>query len=105
VFLRRVWNPTVGGDLKRGRARLFAPGRRVTPHTLRHTWASLHLTRGTPLKWIQAQGGWTSAKLLLDTYGHLLSETSGYADRLADGPRRTQGERSSAAEPTRRASV
>jgi integrase len=46
--------------------------RKFTPHGLRDTWASLHMARGTPLKWIQAQGGWTTAKLLLDVYGHFL---------------------------------
>ena len=48
----------------------FGRGRRVRPHQLRHTWASLHMARGTPLKWIQQQGGWSSARMLLDTYGH-----------------------------------
>jgi len=73
------------------RARVFdrlvrkalGPGRRFTPHGLRHTFATLHLARGTPIKWIQAQGGWASAKLLLDWYGHFLpSEQHGYADAL-----------------------
>ncbi len=58
-------------------------GRHLSPHCLRHTWASLHMARGTPLKWIQEQGGWTTAKLLLDTYGHYLpSESRGFADAL-----------------------
>jgi integrase len=64
-------------------------GRRVTPHCLRHTWASLHMARGTPLKWIQEQGGWTTAKLLLDTYGHYMpTESAGFSDALtaSDGP-------------------
>ena len=44
----------------------------------RHTRASLDMARSTPLKWIQQQGGWASAKLLLDTYGHFMpSESSG----------------------------
>ncbi len=64
-------------------------GRRFTPHGLRHTFASLHLARGTNLKWIQAQGGWSSAKVLLDWYGHYLpTETFGYADALSDGAKR-----------------
>ena len=42
------------------------------------------MARGTPLKWIQAQGGWTTAKLLLDVYGHFLpSEYTGYTDALS----------------------
>jgi len=58
--------------------------RRITPHCLRHTWASLHMARGTPLKWIQEQGGWTTAKVLLDTYGHFMpTEARGFADALA----------------------
>ncbi len=59
-------------------------GRRFTPHGLRHTFASLHLARGSNLKWVQAQGGWASAKVLLDWYGHFLpTESSGYADALS----------------------
>ena len=60
-----------------------------------HTWTSLHLAAGTPLKWIQERGGWSTSQMLLDTYGHFMSrEMRGYADRLAhmadpDGP---QGE-------------
>ncbi len=62
-------------------------GRHYTPHCLRHTWASLHLARGTPIKWVQQQGGWTTAKVLLDTYGHYMpDEMRGYADALAAAP-------------------
>jgi integrase len=63
-FRSRIWKPLV--------ERAFGPDRKFTPHGLRHTWASLHMARGTPLKWIQAQGGWTTATLLLDVYGHFL---------------------------------
>jgi hypothetical protein len=45
------------------------------------------MARGTNLKWLQAQGGWSSAKLLLDVYGHHLpTENGGYADALAAAP-------------------
>jgi len=45
------------------------------------------MARSTPLKWIQEQGGWTTAKLLLDTYGHFMpSETHGFADALSAAP-------------------
>ena len=55
-----------------------------TVHGLRHTWATLHLAAGTPIKWIQARGGWSSAKLLLDTYGHFIpQEMRGFEDALA----------------------
>jgi hypothetical protein len=64
-------------------AKALGEGRHVSPHSLRHTWASLHMARGTPLKWIQNQGGWTTAKLLLDCYGHFMpSESRSYADAL-----------------------
>ena len=62
-------------------------GRHYSPHCLRHTWASLHMVRGTPVKWIQEQGGWTTAKLLLDTYGHFMpTEMRGFADALTATP-------------------
>ncbi len=45
------------------------------------------MARGTPLKWIQEQGGWTTAKLLLDTYGHYLpTESHCYADAISTAP-------------------
>lgn len=53
-FRNRVFRPLVA--LVAGRARRF------TPHGLRHTFASPHMARGTPLLWIQQQGGWASAR-------------------------------------------
>jgi integrase len=82
-FRARVFNRIVREALGRGK--------RFTPHGLRHTFASLHMARGTNLKWIQAQGGWASAKVLLDWYGHHLpTEMTGYADALSNGPGRPQ---------------
>jgi integrase len=61
----------------------FGPGHRVTPHMLRHTFASLHIARGTNLKWIQETGGWASAKMLVDVYGRFMpTESEGYADAI-----------------------
>ena len=49
----------------------------------------MHLARGSNLKWVQEMGGWASAKLLLDLYGHFLPmETTGFADALTGAPRR-----------------
>ena len=79
------------------RARVFrritrkalGPSRDFSPHGLRHTFASLHLARGTNLMCIQTMGGWASAKLLLDLYGHHLPrESTGFADALSDAPER-----------------
>jgi len=89
-----VFPSAAGGYLDQAnfRKRVFARvvrralglGRRLTPHSLRHTWASRHLAAGTPIKWVQAQGGWTTAKLLLDVYGHFLpGESRGFADVIA----------------------
>ncbi len=50
------------------------------------------MAAGTPIHWIQSLGGWSSAKELLDTYGHFMPrEMRGYADRISqmaypDGP-------------------
>ncbi len=74
-FRSRVFNRIV--------RRAFAQGRRVTPHCLRHTFASLHIARGTNLLWIQEAGGWASAKMLLDVYGHFMpTESAGFADAI-----------------------
>ena len=79
-FLHRVWDPIV--------LDLFGPDRRVKPHSLRHTWATLHLGRGTPIEWVREMGGWTSAKTLLDVYGHYIpSEMRGFSNSLAPSDR------------------
>ena len=45
------------------------------------------MARGTPLKWIQDQGGWATAKMLLDTYGHFMPrEQHGFANALEPRP-------------------
>ena len=78
-FRNRVFNRLV--------RRALGATRRITPHSLRHTWASLHIARGTPLKWIQERGGWTTAKMLLDVYGHFMpSEMHGFADAMTTAP-------------------
>ncbi len=60
-----------------------------------NTFASLHLARGTNLLWVQQAGGWESAKMLLDVYGHYMpTESAGFADALTDldGPMRPAAE-------------
>jgi hypothetical protein len=50
------------------------------------------MARGTNIKWIQTAGGWTSAKMLLDVYGHYLpTESAGFADALTGPPRSADG--------------
>ena len=91
-FRRRVFDRVVRKALGSGH-------RRVTPHTLRHTFASLHLSRGTNLFWVQYTGGWRSPQVLLDTYAHFLpTELQGFADALTapDGTMRHRKEPASA---------
>jgi integrase len=38
------------------------------PHTARHSFASILLSRNAPLTYIQKAGGWKSATVLLGTY-------------------------------------
>jgi integrase len=40
-----------------------------SPHDFRHTFASLHLTAGKPVKWVQEQLGHATAALTTDLYG------------------------------------
>ena len=73
-FRRRVWAPAV--------AEALGPDRLLTPHALRHTWASLHMKAGSPLHWIQQQGGWESKTMLLEVYGNPPAEKTDHADAL-----------------------
>jgi hypothetical protein len=75
-----VWRRRVFANIAR---KVVGKGRTVTPHTLRHTYASIHLSRGTDLLWVQRQGGWQSPTVLLSTYAHFLpTELTGLADVL-----------------------
>jgi integrase len=50
------------------------------PHDLRHTAASLWIAAGIDIKTVSAWLGHSTAKLTLDTYGHLMGTD---ADRAA----------------------
>jgi integrase len=45
-----------------------------TPHDLRHFYASLLIRSGASIKVVQARLGHASAKVTLDTYGHLFAD-------------------------------
>ena len=45
-------------------------------HGLRHTYASLLLANGVPMKYVQHQLGHSSIKMTMDLYTHLLPETN-----------------------------
>ena len=85
-----VWGRRVFAKIAR---KVVGRDRSVTPHTLRHTYASIHLSRGTNLLWVQRQGGWQSSTVLLSTYAHFLpTELTGFADVMTaqKGPIRPQ---------------
>jgi integrase len=55
----------------------------ITPHSLRHTTASLAIKAGANIKVLQALMGHKTATLTLDRYGHLFpDDLSGVADAL-----------------------
>ena len=51
-------------------------------HDLRHTWASWHVQKGTPLQVLQELGGWSSIKMV-QRYAHLSGE---HLRAWVDGP-------------------
>ncbi len=64
--------------------------RRVHPHQLRHTAASLAIASGADVKAVQQMLGHSSATMTLDTYGHLfedrLDEVAAAMDAARAGP-------------------
>jgi len=50
--------------------------RKVTPHWLRHSFASLMMMDGVPVRTIMEAGGWKSSRLVIETYGHLAPKAS-----------------------------
>lgn len=58
---RWVWDPIIqeAGVVK------------LTPHSTRHTYATLHLKAGCSIQWLSYQLGHSSIKVTVDTYGHL----------------------------------
>jgi integrase len=83
----RLWNSEEGGYLRPGNAAsgwfaravkraqtADATFRRVTPHDLRHTAASLAISAGANVKVVQRMLGHKSAKVTLDTYAALFPD-------------------------------
>ena len=50
-----------------------------TPHSLRHTFATLQIMAGVNIRTLQARGGWAQASTLVNTYSHAIKT----ADELA----------------------
>jgi integrase len=67
-------NRTGGGQIKtgwRGAIRRAGLNPDLTPHDLRHTWASWHYALHHDLLLLRNEGGWSSVKLV-ERYAHLL---------------------------------
>jgi integrase len=57
----------------------------LSPHGLRHGYASIMLQMGEPVQYVQRQLGHASIRMTVDTYGRWLStDNRGAADRLAE---------------------
>lgn len=52
-------------------------------HDLRHTWASWHVQKGTPIAVLKELGGWSDIKMVMK-YAHLSSDhLAGYVDNVS----------------------
>lgn len=61
-------------------------GERLTPHTLRHTAASLAIASGANVKAVQRMMGHASGAMTLDVYADLFDDDLGpVADRVNEG--------------------
>ena len=59
--------------------------KRVTFHALRHSYAALMIASNANIKYLQHQMGYSSIRVTLDLYGHLLPEVGeGVAQRMDD---------------------
>lgn len=98
----RLWPSEEGGYLRQGntvsgwfagavkRAQASDPSfRRVTPHDLRHTAASLAISAGANVKVVQRMLGHKSAKVTLDTYAALFPDD---LDNVVDALSRQRAE-------------
>ena len=69
-------------ELLADRGRTAAPGRRVTAHKLRHTFASILFVRGEDPPTVMAQLGHTDAAFTLRVYAHAMRRDDGAKERL-----------------------
>jgi integrase len=56
------------------------------PESLRHSWASIELSRNAPLLYVQAQGGWRSASVLLRVYARWMPGSEAIAVGFSPSP-------------------
>src|SRR5690606_18276604 len=87
VLLPNSQNGWFAGAVRRAR-RIDPDFRRVTPHDLRHTAASLAVSAGANVKALQRMLGHASAAMTLDTYADLFDDDLDY---VADALSRARG--------------
>ena len=57
---------------------------RVTPHGLRHTFATLQIAAGVDLKTLQARGGWAQPDTPMKIYAHAIKSAAEAASDALD---------------------
>jgi len=70
-----LWGRLVRQEGLLGLATRMDSERRLSWHSLRHTFASLYIQQNAPMKYISTQMGHSSIKITMDTYGHLMPST------------------------------
>lgn len=57
---------------------------KITPHSLRHTFATLQITAGVDLRTLQSRTGHAQASTLLNTYSHVIKNAQSKAAAVLD---------------------
>jgi integrase len=63
-----------------------------SPEQLRHTFASTLLSRNAPLLYVQRQGGWKSATVLLHAYARWVEEAEAHETARDDVAAESRGQ-------------
>lgn len=74
----------IGACVRAGVGRLNSSGHYegFTWHGLRHTWATWHAQSGTPLDVLQALGGWSDLRMVMNYAHHSPSYLAGFANNI-----------------------
>jgi integrase len=92
MALHRAWRRVVATAKVRYRS----------PEQFRHTFASTLLSRNAPLLYVQQQGGWRSASVLLRVYARWMPQDLGASTSPATQPSATQAQPAATAAPALR---
>jgi integrase len=88
IFCTRTGHPYHHRVIQRAFARVLTKAslpEHFTPHSLRHSFASIPISEGESLAYVQRMLGHASIKLTVDLYGSWLPMTGRGADRLDEG--------------------